>query len=111
MQDILIKYRYQRMVTPYGVKGKMISFPGFQPVPMITVWDISLLWTYHISRPPRADPNYQVLYLMKMLGLLIIKISEMKGDILARPSTVTFAFSVTWRGEIKRYLFVTSIHC
>jgi len=47
---------------------------------------------------------------MKMLELLVDKISRMEMNMLACPSTVNLTFS-TRKGKIARYMFGASIRC
>src|SRR6185369_11584199 len=103
--------RYQRMMIPYGTTGKVIVVPHLRPILVITVWDvICLLWTHHISSPPRTGLQNQMTYLMKMLELLAEKIFKMEENVLARPTTVNLTISKQ-RGKVLKYLFSASVHC
>ena len=94
--------------------------PSSRPILIITVWDaVALLWTYSIGRPPKMKCNYkikpprkkfknQAAYLVKMLSILAVKITEMEMNQYVRPTAINLTFS-TRRNNIKNYLSGVSI--
>ncbi|RUS17808.1 hypothetical protein BC937DRAFT_89475 [Endogone sp. FLAS-F59071] len=109
--EFIQPYRLISEAAPFGVNGKILTIPNYQPLPIITVWDaVGVLWTHYISWVPETVKRAgQEVYLHKMLELLAVKVAAMEPNVDLRPST----YNVTYiaRKNIKRFLFGMSIRC
>src|SRR5947209_6161851 len=93
--------RYQKIVTPYGPTGIMVTPPGFRLILAITVWDVKpLLWTFHIQATFKMlTEEEKITYLSGNLNLLAENIKMMEPIEEYRPRTVTLTWAYSREKE------------